>query len=353
MQTEPIYLIGCPQTVGGASMEAWDTIKLWRAHGVEVNIIPTWEITQDWRQKVEAIGCRVYNPDLKDIGDVPGLRDGLAVAFCNPAFLRTADRWRALNLRITWVGCMTWCSPLELMVLRRDGPFDEYVFQSAYQARRLTPIYRKYGIGGKRLHRFVPAFDYGAVDYAPARHTPKRPFRVCRISRAAPDKFHPDCWQAIAGQKPRKRIAFEVLGFSRVIADKIGNPPTWATCHAPGAVPAAEVLARSHAMVHLVDASRENWPRVCLEALAAGVPFIGQNEWGLREMIREGHGGMLVNDVAEVREWLDWMVNDEIARVEIAERGRAHVERLCDPVAAMTGWRRVWMASAVRRVIGV
>ena len=56
--------------------------------------------------------------------------------------------------------------------------------------------------------------------------------------------------------------------------------------------------------VRVNGGARENWPRAGLEAMAAGVPIVAQNDWGWREMIEHGVTGFLGGDDCELADYV-------------------------------------------------
>jgi glycosyltransferase involved in cell wall biosynthesis len=86
----------------------------------------------------------------------------------------------------------------------------------------------------------------------------------------------------------------------------------------------------------------ENWPRVGLEAMAAGVPIVAQNAWGWQEMLQHNVSGFLCANDSELVYWLDYLAGTEFRRREIAEAGRARCEELSEPGAIIEGWWRLF-----------
>ena len=51
-----LHVLGFPAHVGGAGTELWHTLRLWRQHGAQVTITPTWRLDEEWAAKCDA-GC--------------------------------------------------------------------------------------------------------------------------------------------------------------------------------------------------------------------------------------------------------------------------------------------------------
>ena len=96
-------------------------------------------------------------------------------------------------------------------------------------------------------------------------------------------------------------------------------------------------------MLGLNGGARENWPRIGLESMAAGVPLVCQNAWGWREMIVDGQTGFLTNSDEEMAFRLAQLAYDEDLRQAMIRRARAPrgagLSRADRPAVAGTVWR--------------
>jgi len=95
-------------------------------------------------------------------------------------------------------------------------------------------------------------------------------------------------------------------------------------------------------MLPLNGGARENWPRVGLEAMAAGVPVVAPRAWGWTEMIEHGQTGFLGESVEELVYYTASLAYDETRRLEMAEAARTRVERLANPETILAGWRELF-----------
>jgi hypothetical protein len=333
-----VFVIGYPGDVGGANTECWHTVKLWRRAGLDVTLIPTWQADPRWRDRLDAIGCKTIEVAPKDLGSVPGLRGATAVSFCNEHFLMHAPRFCDLGCRLVWVGCMCWLFAAERWHYSRRGPFDAYVFQSEYQVKSLAPELKLFGIPPKNGHLIRGPIDLQEIPFAPRPRVAGEPFVFGRLSRADPSKYSQKTWETY-----RRVVAWpkraRVLGWSDEVSKKLGPPPEWAECLPPGAEPAGQFLRSLHCLVQINGGAHENWPRSGLEAMAAGVPIVVQNQWGWREMIRHGESGFLVSDCTnEIAYWTSQLAQDEDLRLRIACQARTRVEELASPLAIASRW---------------
>ncbi len=95
-------------------------------------------------------------------------------------------------------------------------------------------------------------------------------------------------------------------------------------------------------MVGLNGSARENWPRIGLEAMAAGVPLVCQNAWGWKEMIEHVRTGFLTNSDEEMAFRLAQLAYDEDLRQAIIAAGRSHVQNLANPDRIGRQWRELF-----------
>ncbi len=211
---------------------------------------------------------------------MPGLAGSVVVSMCNTRFLAAAERFRELGCKIVWLGCMNWLFPEERRHYRRHGAFDRYVFQSRYQREQLRGQLAKFGYddaagadhsrGVRRGGVSVPAA--GPRAGRDVRHRPAQP-------RGAPTSFRRGRGQ-IYGRVPAP-IGRPGDGLGRRGAGpRSGRRRVGPSVCRPGPRRARRFWPRLHCLVQAGGAAVENWPRVGLEAMAAGVPLVVDNRGG-------------------------------------------------------------------------
>jgi hypothetical protein len=336
-----IFIIGYPSDIGGANTELWHTVKLWRRFGLDVALIPTWQADVAWRRRLETIGCRTIecNPDALE--DVPDLAGSTVVAMCNTKFLAVAGRFRRLRCRVVWLGCMNWLFPEERLHYRQFGPFARHVFQSRFQHDQLVPQLRRYGYLDRQGRIIRGALDAEEIPFQPLPHAQEEVFVVGRISRADPDKFSPTLWNTY--RRIPHPIRARVLGWESDVQARLGPPPPWAECLPPGAQAVAPFLNTLHALAPGRAAAVENWPRVGLEAMAAGVPLVVEAKGGWLEMVRHGETGYLCKTEDQIAYYGARLAYDEPHRLQLARQARRLlVSELADPRAIWLQWRELF-----------
>ncbi len=332
-----LFVCGYPSDVGGANTELWHSVKLWRQFGVEVTLVPTWKADPVWRRRLDGIGCRTFESNPDDLQNVPGLSGGIVVSMCNTRFLAVAERFRGLGCKIIWLGCMNWLFPDERLHYRQCGSFDRHVFQSRYQRDQLSKQLVKFGYDDARGVVIRGAFDISEFPFQPRAHRSGETFVIGRLSRAAPEKFSPRVWQLYG--RLRVPIAARVMGWAASVQARVGAPPRWAQCLPAGAETARSFLASLHCLAHAGSATAENWPRVGLEAMAAGVPLVVDNRGGWAEMVCHGETGLLCGSEDEAVEHITRLARDPQHRQEIAHQARHVVEM---DLAAPEAWWQQW-----------
>ena len=71
----------------------------------------------------------------------------------------------------------------------------------------------------------------------------------------------------------------------------------------------------------------ENFPNVCLEAMAAGKGIVASRSGGMKEMLEPVNGGVLINphNVAELADAITTLLLDDTKRNAMGERSRKRV----------------------------
>jgi glycosyltransferase involved in cell wall biosynthesis len=223
------------------------------------------------------------------------------VSMCNGEFWIVLKRLRRTKSNPTiWVPCMNWLSPKELRRYKQGFLPDAIVCQSEYQRSVLEPELAQYGLTD-RVARIRGAFDASQVTFRGPRPSAGE-FVIGRISRAAIEKFTPDVWRVLEAVRERiapRRLRARVLGWRPLLAPKIGSPPDWVELYPPGSIDAAEFM-QSLDVLYQSGRATENWPRVGLEAMAAGVPIVADDRGGWSEMLAGGLGHLVSSPEAAI-----------------------------------------------------
>lgn len=337
-----LFVIGYPGDLGGACTELWHTLKLWRRFGLDVHLIPFGKPSRRWRTLVGEIGCVTHDVQPDELASIPDLPGSPVIGFCNSDFLTHAHRFRALDCPLIWVNCMTWLFDAEKKIYAEHDLFDAFVFQSDFQRSELEPQLTTFGYTPDRGFLIRGAFDLDELPFAPRSHQSGEVFVVGRMARPDLDKWSSNTWPIYnAIQYANKRAI--MLGVDERIHQKLGPTPPFADCLRPMAIPVSQYLSNLHCLMPINGGARENWPRAGLEAMAAGVPVVAQNEWGWREMIVHGESGFLANSDCELAHFAALLAYDEDLRQSIVKQGQQRLrEELANPELIWNEWVRLF-----------
>ena len=330
-----VFLAGYPGSMGGANVECWHTLKLWRQFDIDVHLIPTWGTDVTWEKLTDEIGCTTHHVSPDKLHTLKELKGATVVAMCNDHVLYEFDKFKALGCKMVWVNCMTFINPVEKNCRDAHGPFDAYVYQSIFQHGLI-------GTNSQRDYLIRGAFDLDHFKFAPRPHQYPEAFFVGRAARPSETKWSSNTWPIY------RRIQYEniralMLGVTPLIHRKLGPAPPWANCLSPQAIDTRDFYPQLHCMLPINGGDKENWPRIGLEAFATGVPVVAQNEWGWKEMVIHGETGFLGNSDCELAHWTATMAYDETLRQRIIKNAYERFqEELANPEAIFKGWQEVF-----------
>lgn len=337
MSRQEIWIGGFPSAYGGADTELDHTIDLFRSFGLPVNLVPMFGTSKEMIDSVRSRGCAIhpYRPEIFDGKTV--------ISYCNGRFLERlpeifgAGRPR----RVIWFNCMTWLFRAEIAA-HEKGLIDVFGFQSQYQAQLLGPALTR--IRPFRTFPYVPYFNTRRYQWKHRSFDGE--FRVGRVSRDDSAKYSADMWKIFADIKvpPTMKKKVFILGYGQNAARKTGPPPSsldWMTWPS-GAVPIEQFFGIVDTLVHRTGGSRENYPRVVLEAFAHGTVPVVENDYGLPEMVYHGETGFLADSSEEMSEYVSSLARNPGRHERMSRWGREALEAIAgNREACMAGWERV------------
>jgi hypothetical protein len=337
-----IFFLGYPGTMGGANTECWHTARLWRNAGIDATFIPTWGRDPDWEERLAAIGRQTRHVGNADnLVSVPGFAGSIVVAMCNTHVMNARGLLKDLGCRLVWLNCMTFLFDNEIAAFRRHGPAEAYVFQSEFQRTELEKVLPALGYTPAMGRVIRGAFSFDEIPFCPRPHEAGEDFHIGKLARPDLDKWSSNHWHILDRVPYAGRRAL-AMGWTLPLVRKCGTPPAWAETFVPQQLAAGDFLGRCHVLLGLNGGARENWPRVGLEAMAAGVPLVCQNLWGWREMIVDGVTGFLANSDEEMAFRLAQLAYDEELRQRIIRAARTHVGQLAEPETIGRQWLQLF-----------
>jgi hypothetical protein len=282
-------------------------------------------------------GCRIFS--YRD--DIFGGK--IVISLCNGQFLSKLPQIikAARPATVIWFNCMTHLFDREKEAHAR-GWIDYFGFQTEFQKRCLIPQLEP--IGPVRTFPYRPFFEVQKVPWHYRQWDGS--YRLGRISRDDMYKFAADTWRifdrVLVPKHLQKKIY--ILGHGPNAAKKIGVPPPtldWLTW-SPGAIPAGQFYNTIDTMIHKTGGSRENYPRVLVEAYAYGVVPIVEHDYGFSELVIHGETGFMTSESDEMSYFASMLAMNPKEHRKIAENGRRHLEkRLVDPESCWRGWQAV------------
>jgi glycosyltransferase involved in cell wall biosynthesis len=179
-------------------------------------------------------------------------------------------------------------------------------------------------LGAHEAIVIAPGWDGAAADYRAAR-----PDRLLSVANAHPGKGIPEAVEAYT--------AADRLGQRLTLVGDLRRDPVEARrvraalrrCPRPiermGVVETEELSSLYARAAVLLTASRyEGWPIAVAEAMASGVPVVGFDVPGVRELVRSGHDGLLVppGDVPALADALSRVASDAGLAGSLGSAGR-------------------------------
>jgi glycosyltransferase involved in cell wall biosynthesis len=175
--------------------------------------------------------------------------------------------------------------------------------------------------------------------FDPRPHKSGSHFVVGRLARPDPAKWSSEIW-SIYRRIPYSRLRARVMGWDGRVEAKCGPSPIWAETLPPAAEPVRSFLSSLHCLVSVNGGAEENWPRVGLECMAAGVPIVAERSWGWPELVEHGITGYLGEDGDELAFHAAHLAYEEDLRIAVVSAARTRLRLLCEP----SNLGRLWSA---------
>ena len=184
----------------------------------------------------------------------------------------------------------------------------------------------RHGVDRGRLRIIPNAID---VDrFAPARPARREKGLIVFVGRLAPEK-RLDVLVAAAASVPGARLLLIGDGPER---DRLARQAaaTGVPLELAGTVPNTEVAAwLARAEIFALPSAYEGQPKALLEAMACGLPVVGSDVTGIRDIVRHGETGWLVTagDAGALAVALGTLSDDPALRERLGRAGRTAVQQ--------------------------
>ena len=279
--------------MGGADTELEHQIILWRKMGVGVYICHTGDFDDDcnkMRIEMEKIGCKyIPTKDWKQLGGLD------VISFCNGQFLENLPEIKKYARSTTFVNCMTWNFPKEL-IAQENNLLDFHLYQTQHQYDKVSVQLKNTGKKYRPIF-FNPYFNTDMFPFV--ERTNNETFNFGRISRGDGDKFgKSQIWIYETMTAPVLKRG-TILGWDHRGIKKIGyDLPSYIKGHAEGTITQQEFYSKCDVMVLTTD-TFENLPRIGFEAISSGTLLVVDNRGGWKVLVEDGKTGWLCNNERE------------------------------------------------------
>ncbi len=332
-----LFVLGFPSLYGGAGTELHHQIIAWLHMGVEVHLIPAWDVCGEAiYPEMISRGVHVHAPNdwsMVEAGDP-------VLGFCNAEFLKNLPSIREKTRRTVFVNCMTWLFEKEREAMQQ-GLIAMFLYQNEDVRQKNMPVLRSLNEDREiRFLTFVPYFHNETFPFIGERSDEW--FGCGRISRQDADKFARNTlhiYEYFVSPQWKRGL---FLGFDQRSEAKIGRPYDWIrTARNQQEVSQQEFYRHCEIILQPTDTT-ENWPRVGFEAMASGSVLIVDNRGGWTRLVEHGKTGWLCNHERDFIYYAGKMAYEPQLRLDMAEAARERGLRLGSLAASIASWEEVF-----------
>jgi hypothetical protein len=286
-----------------------------------------------WIKRLAEVGVDFVPAESGKIRELSGISGSIIVSFCNQHALHNWPEFHALGCRFVWSPCMTYTTRDETKAFSKVPPTVVH-FQSRFQANKLSGEYALFGC--RQFRMIHGAFD--PLPLNPRPHVRGEPFVVGRLARPCRTKWSPNLWGILS--KAREQVpSLKALcmAWTPEIELHVGKRPEWATCLPENLVSTREFLSQCHVLICLNYCVEENWPRIGLEAMSAGVALIADHAGGWIEQSMN-RAAILCKTPEDYANAIVTLAEDDELRLQWIHAGRKRVEEIADVAGLSAQW---------------
>lgn len=319
-----VTVLGFPNS-SDLEAECLDLVRLWTEDGFTVNIVVAGVAPLALQHKLAGIGCEILC--VNDWRELIGANLGdVAVGLYDQTVIGLGECLK--STRSIWVGDAS----VEPIIPGRSDLFDVYVAKGIYHQRMLLAGLFELQGDFERVVKIRPPY-YMADCPASRPHDPGSAFAVGRLGCVSDERYY-----AASGWGVLTKLMTPVEILVSEWSNDLGSVPhgvrTFST-YEP-----ASFFPMVHCLLH-ISSRKENWLRYALDAMAAGVPVVAQNDGSWREIIRHGENGFICNTPDEAADVIDILAQDESYRHEIIRCARLTLGRLINNDLIAFEWRKI------------
>ena len=340
-----IFILGIPMPCGGGNTETLDTAIMWKNAGIDVRFLyiegcncgnkpahpgdDNPAVAELAKRGIPVVGGCVTGMHL-----VSDLRDSIVVAFNNKHAPHLWPELKAMGCRMVYSPCMSWVSRNEFDFT--DHPPTAIHYHTDFQFERIHAQWYAWGVREFAHIHGAPA----TMEFHP-RHRRDDAFVVGRLARCARAKWSPRIWEILGAVRDRGvAVSAMVMGWNNMLSQCCGKPPAWATAMPENTITSKLFYRMCHAMICPNWGLAENYPRVGLEAMAAGVPLVVDAMGGWPELC--GDAALYAKTPEEYIEHLISLATDDDLRQDMIYRGWLRLSQIANPVVLANEWAQLF-----------
>jgi hypothetical protein len=345
-----LTIAGYPGFTAGALTETSQIVELLRDRGVSVRLVPLHPVDDRAKSICDDLGC------ITEPYRIGVFKDRIVASWNNGRFLchlpEIMDTGKPRL--VIWANCMTVAHEIEKLCHARRW-IDRFAYISNYQRREIKPGLEKIR-PVVEFEGYTPylnpesRFHSIRFNYLPPGDT----FTLGRISRDDPLKFSPETWQTFAAVdtgKMKRRVVILGMGDKmrrsgaleeQAACNRNFGDTEWVNLRS-GEIDSGDFYKQVDCVIHQTGGSRESYCRVVVESAAAGVPFIGEREYALPELVIDGVTGFLCHTSLGMADRARQLAADESLRKRIIFQAREHLSKIAsDSDKCWEPWGRLF-----------
>ncbi len=330
-QRPPLYLIGVPGRVGGASTKLFHLIRLLQRDYQITLVAPDIAVLKDKEVRRCLEPYRIPCTLLKDL---PKQLDGVALAICDKDFFVSgrAREIKARGLKVVWSNEMMWPFKGEAEAVK-EGLIDRVLFVSEFQAKVFEEMYR--GVPSFLTGNYVDPDDYCW------RERTHPTFTLGRLSRVDPAKY-PLNFPVFYEELGLLDVRYRIMAWSPEVQKQYRwhqFGPEWELLPA-NKEPGLKFLYSLDLFVYpLGHRVKESWGRAVVEAMLTGAVPVVPTGHQFHKLLVHGESGFICREYREWKATVRELYENYPYRQKISRQGAASArEQLCHPEAHRRKW---------------
>jgi glycosyltransferase involved in cell wall biosynthesis len=330
--TPPLYVVGIPGSVGGASTKISHLLRLLRNDFELTVVAPEIGVMKD--KEIRQLLDRLHVPALV-VRDLPKRLQGVALAVCDKDFFLSgrARELKDRGLRVAWSNEMMWPFKGEVEAAK-EGLIDRVLFASEFQAKAFAQMYQ--GVPSRVTGNYIDPDDYCWHERTNST------FTLGRLSRPDPVKYPLD-FPVFYEEMGLREVRYRVMAWSHDLKlqyrwHRFG--PEWELLNA-NSESALKFLYRLDVFLYpLGHRVKESWGRAVVEAMLTGAVPVVPAGHQFHKLMLHGQAGFICKEFREFKACVRELYENYPLRIKMSRQGAEYArENLCNPEKH----RQVWL----------